>query len=184
MLTKNLDTRNHKETERRSAPTMTTYYHAALALAASLFLTCLDTATAHPHVHFPDPCYDLPAGRTSYDGLQDADEGWELVAFDLHDVHGYYYEEYHEDEDHDYYYDYTDYVGHHNDDGSDVENLNFDFNFFGQMFRRLYINNNGNLSFQDSYSHYSPYGFPIANFGMVAPVRPRTIRDESQLQDR
>ena len=57
-----------------------------------------------------------------------------------------------------------------NDDGSGWYDLNgWSFDHFGTAFPDLYINNNGNISFGQPYSAYSPFGFPISGFPMVAP---------------
>jgi Nidogen-like len=57
-----------------------------------------------------------------------------------------------------------------NDDGSsDQINLNFLFDLFGAQYSSLWINNNGNVSFDGPYSTFSPEGFPISGFPMVAP---------------
>jgi len=47
--------------------------------------------------------------------------------------------------------------------------LQFNFSFYNQIFTSLYINNNGNLSFDSPYYNYTPYGFPVEGFPMVAP---------------
>jgi uncharacterized repeat protein (TIGR01451 family) len=57
-----------------------------------------------------------------------------------------------------------------NDDGSTVAiPLSFLFTFYGNQFNQVFINNNGNVSFEGPYSTFTPQGFPIADFGMVAP---------------
>ena len=57
-----------------------------------------------------------------------------------------------------------------NDDGSSVlMPSGFAFDLFGSPQTDCYINNNGNISFGAPYSTYSPEGFPIADFPMVAP---------------
>jgi hypothetical protein len=57
-----------------------------------------------------------------------------------------------------------------NDDGSTgIINLPFTFCFYGTDYNQIYINNNGNLSFEYSYSSYSPEGFPSSNYIMIAP---------------
>ncbi len=57
-----------------------------------------------------------------------------------------------------------------NDDGSTTPiPLSFTFTFYGNQFNQIYINNNGNISFEGSFSTFTPEGFPVANFGMVAP---------------
>lgn len=57
-----------------------------------------------------------------------------------------------------------------NDDGSSsVISLGFTFDLFGTGQTEIYINNNGNVSFGGPYWSYSPEGFPIADYPMVAP---------------
>lgn len=57
-----------------------------------------------------------------------------------------------------------------NDDGSsDLQSLAFSFDLYGQSFSNLYVNNTGNLSFGDSYSSFSPSGFPFCGRTLVAP---------------
>ncbi|MFM2206337.1 MAG: hypothetical protein RL213_312 [Bacteroidota bacterium] len=57
-----------------------------------------------------------------------------------------------------------------NDDGStDTISLISPFCFYGQYLRKLFINNNGNISFGTPYSTYSADSFPNTNFVMVAP---------------
>jgi len=56
-----------------------------------------------------------------------------------------------------------------NDDGFlYIGNIGFSFSFCGTSYSDLYINTNGNLSFGDPVSQYSPDGFPYP-FPMVAP---------------
>lgn len=56
-----------------------------------------------------------------------------------------------------------------NDDGYSEEiELPFTFNFFGENYTSIFINNNGNLSFGNGYSAFSASGFPINNFPMVS----------------
>jgi uncharacterized repeat protein (TIGR01451 family) len=56
-----------------------------------------------------------------------------------------------------------------NDDGStDTIALPFTFKFFGSQHRRVFINNNGNISFLQGYGTYSSTGFPITGYDMIA----------------
>jgi hypothetical protein len=56
------------------------------------------------------------------------------------------------------------------DDGSSaLVNLPFQFDFYGELLSSLYININGNVSFNEPYWEYSSTGFPISGFKMVAP---------------
>jgi trimeric autotransporter adhesin len=57
-----------------------------------------------------------------------------------------------------------------NDDGSTaVVNPGFSLNFFGQVFNTLFVNNNGNITFNNPLGTFTP--FPIVNNGipMIAP---------------
>lgn len=56
-----------------------------------------------------------------------------------------------------------------NDDMSSEEIiLPFNFNFYGDTFNKVYVNNNGNISFLKPYSEFSSSGFPD-NYNMIAP---------------
>jgi hypothetical protein len=56
-----------------------------------------------------------------------------------------------------------------NDDGSSpLIQLPFIFNFYGQQYTSVYINNNGTISFDEPYWQYTPTGFPVAGFPMIA----------------
>lgn len=57
-----------------------------------------------------------------------------------------------------------------NDDGSSsLINLPFTFCLYGSNYTSLYINNNGNVSFDAPYITFSASGFPSTDFVMVAP---------------
>lgn len=57
-----------------------------------------------------------------------------------------------------------------NDDGSsNLLNLPFEINFYGNRYNNFHINNNGNISFTSGISAYTPEPFPIANQPMIAP---------------
>jgi gliding motility-associated-like protein len=57
-----------------------------------------------------------------------------------------------------------------NDDQSSAEiQLPFSYNLYGQLFNSVYINNNGNISFDAPYFTFSSDPFPSAGFVMVAP---------------
>jgi len=57
-----------------------------------------------------------------------------------------------------------------NDDGSSVQlNLPFDFVFYGSTYNSFYINNNGNITFNQPYSTFSAAGFPSPDYVMIAP---------------
>jgi gliding motility-associated-like protein len=57
-----------------------------------------------------------------------------------------------------------------NDDGSSfLLNLPFDFVFYGTTYNTFYINNNGNITFNQPYSTFSAAGFPSNDYVMIAP---------------
>lgn len=54
------------------------------------------------------------------------------------------------------------------DDGSVLIALPFDFEFFGDAYREVWVNTNGNVSFNQSVGAYKPESFPIV-VPMIAP---------------
>lgn len=50
-----------------------------------------------------------------------------------------------------------------------VISIPFNFCFYGLTYNELFINNNGNISFDTAYSTFSADSFPSANFKMIAP---------------
>jgi gliding motility-associated-like protein len=57
-----------------------------------------------------------------------------------------------------------------NDDGSStLITLPFQFNLYGDLYNTCYVNNNGNVSFVNSFGTYSSQAFPTTDFRMVAP---------------
>ncbi|MBX2971971.1 MAG: T9SS type A sorting domain-containing protein [Flavobacteriales bacterium] len=57
-----------------------------------------------------------------------------------------------------------------NDDGSSpLINLPFSFNLYGDLYNTCHVNNNGNVSFVQSFGTYSSTGFPNNTNRMVAP---------------
>ncbi len=57
-----------------------------------------------------------------------------------------------------------------NDDGyTSMMTLQFDFTFYGDLISDFYINNNGNISFGSPYYTYTPTGFPVNAYPMIAP---------------
>lgn len=57
-----------------------------------------------------------------------------------------------------------------NDDGSTgLIPIPFDFNLYGQTFNSIYINNNGNITFNGPLSTFSATAFPSTGNGIVAP---------------
>jgi len=55
-----------------------------------------------------------------------------------------------------------------NDDGSALVSIPFNFCFYGTPYDSLYINNNGNLSFRNSFSTFTASPFPDATYDMLA----------------
>ncbi len=45
----------------------------------------------------------------------------------------------------------------------------FVFSLYGELYGYFWINNNGNVSFTGGVSSYTPWGFPIAGYPMIAP---------------
>lgn len=57
-----------------------------------------------------------------------------------------------------------------NDDGSTSSvDLGFTANFFGNSYRSLYVNNNGNVTFGNYLSAYTPYGLSGSTLPIIAP---------------
>ena len=55
------------------------------------------------------------------------------------------------------------------DNSSEVIALPFTFNFYGNLYDSIYINNNGNISFVAPYSTWTAYSFPDSSYNMIAP---------------
>ena len=56
-----------------------------------------------------------------------------------------------------------------NDDGTSEEiDLPFTFSFYGESYNSVYINNNGNITFNSNFDTFTPEGFPIST-PMIAP---------------
>lgn len=57
-----------------------------------------------------------------------------------------------------------------NDDGSsNLINIPFDFCFYGQTYNSFYINNNGNITFENALSTFSATAFPSTGDKIIAP---------------
>ncbi len=57
-----------------------------------------------------------------------------------------------------------------NDDSStDAVTLPFAVDFFGNEYTQLYVNNNGNVTFDQSMGTYTPFDFTISGIPMIAP---------------
>ena len=62
------------------------------------------------------------------------------------------------------------YQDNRNDDASSILiPMPFSFNFYGAMYSQVFINNNGNISFNQPYSQYNATMFPMAGYNMLAP---------------
>lgn len=60
--------------------------------------------------------------------------------------------------------------GFRNDDGSSAAiPLPFNFNLYGTLYDTVFINNNGNLTFTQSLSTFTPFAFPSTPLAIVAP---------------
>ena len=57
-----------------------------------------------------------------------------------------------------------------NDDGSTgAINIGFDVNFFGLTFSQLFVNNNGNVTFDSSLSTFTPFDLTSTGQQIIAP---------------
>lgn len=57
-----------------------------------------------------------------------------------------------------------------NDDGSTgLVNIGFTTNFFGNSYTQLYVNNNGNVTFDSSLSTFTPFGLTSTSRVIIAP---------------
>lgn len=56
-----------------------------------------------------------------------------------------------------------------NDDGSTSANIGFNIDFFGVNYSSLFVNNNGNVTFNSSQSTYTPFGISSASNPIIAP---------------
>ncbi len=55
------------------------------------------------------------------------------------------------------------------DDSTDLVDLGFTIDFFGQMYDSLYVNNNGNVTFDYAMSDYTPYDISTVPQPVIAP---------------
>jgi hypothetical protein len=55
------------------------------------------------------------------------------------------------------------------DSSSNLLSLPFEVNFFGNRYNSLYVNNNGNVTFNGPVSTFTPQPFPISSQPMIAP---------------
>jgi hypothetical protein len=55
------------------------------------------------------------------------------------------------------------------DNSSELINLPFTFDFYGNQYNSLYINNNGNISFVSPYITWTSNTFPDSSYNMIAP---------------
>lgn len=57
-----------------------------------------------------------------------------------------------------------------NDDGSTgLVNIGFSANFYGTSYTQLYVNNNGNVTFESPLSTFTPFGLSTNSFPIIAP---------------
>lgn len=64
---------------------------------------------------------------------------------------------------------YTLAMGPNDDFSSGLITIPFQFNLYGDLYTNLYINNNGNVSFDAPWGTFTATPFPTASFAMVAP---------------
>lgn len=64
---------------------------------------------------------------------------------------------------------YTLAMAANDDESSAAIDLGFSFNFFGDQYTKVFINNNGNISFGSPYSSFTSTGFPSSTYNMIAP---------------
>jgi hypothetical protein len=55
------------------------------------------------------------------------------------------------------------------DDSTGLVNLGFNFNFFGTTYSQVYVNNNGNVTFDAALSTYNPFPLLTTNRVIIAP---------------
>lgn len=58
--------------------------------------------------------------------------------------------------------------GRNDDSSSGAITMPFDITFFGERFDRLFVNNNGNVTFRGPLSSFTPRPFPVSNQPMIA----------------
>ena len=57
-----------------------------------------------------------------------------------------------------------------NDDSSTGQvDVGFGLNFFGNMYSQLFVNNNGNVTFDDSLRTFTPFGIQASSVPIIAP---------------
>ena len=57
-----------------------------------------------------------------------------------------------------------------NDDGSTGQvDVGFGLNFFGNLYNQLFVNNNGNVTFNSSLSTFTPFGIQTSSIPIIAP---------------
>ena len=65
---------------------------------------------------------------------------------------------------------FNDFTLPRNDDGSTgLVSIGFEVNFFGLNFTQLYVNNNGNVTFDAALATYTPFGLTATNRQIIAP---------------
>lgn len=63
----------------------------------------------------------------------------------------------------------TEFLGRNDDGSTNQISLPFEVNFFGNTYSSFFVNNNGNVTFNNPLSSYTPNPFPIAGQPMIAP---------------
>ncbi|XP_063798336.1 alpha-tectorin-like [Pseudophryne corroboree] len=64
---------------------------------------------------------------------------------------------------------YNDLLSEVEDDGGEKFSMSHSFKFFGEIYREVYINNNGAISFGAPMTEYTPDAFPIKDANMICP---------------
>jgi uncharacterized protein (TIGR03382 family) len=64
---------------------------------------------------------------------------------------------------------WTQSMARNDDQSSGLIDIGFDFCFYESDRRNVYINNNGNISFDSAYGSFTSTGFPVSGFQMIAP---------------
>lgn len=63
----------------------------------------------------------------------------------------------------------TNTLAHNDDDSTLAVNIGFNANFFGTTYSQLYVNNNGNVTFDNPLGDYTPFDFTTTGDVMIAP---------------
>lgn len=63
----------------------------------------------------------------------------------------------------------TNVLPRNDDDSTDLVSTGFDLNFYGINTNQLYVNNNGNVTFDEALSTYTPFGLDNVDTQIIAP---------------